>query len=175
MARLPRIFVAGCSYHIDQRGNNREPCFHYEPDYKAYLAFLKDSAELNDVEIHAFVLMTNHVHILLTPKYDGGLSCMMQSLGRKYVRYFNYTYGRTGTLWEGRFKSSVVDSERYLLTVYRYIELNPVRASMVPHAADYPCTSYQCNGVGRAISLITPHQEYLALGRTEKSTLLAYK
>jgi putative transposase len=163
MARLPRIYLQGCSYHIVQRGNNREPCFYSEQDYATYLTFLKDSAEMHGVEIHAYVLMTNHVHMLVTPIGDGDISRMMQSLGRKYVRYFNAMYQRTGTLWEGRFKSSVVDSERYLLTVYRYIELNPVRAGMVLHASEYSWSSFQYNGAGREVQLITPHQEYLRL------------
>jgi putative transposase len=175
MARLPRIYFPGCSYNIIQRGNNREPCFYAEQDYATYLGHLKDSAELSGVAIHAYVLMTNHVHMLVTPIGEGGVSRMMQSLGRKYVRYFNSAYQRTGTLWEGRFKSSVVDSERYLLAVYRYIELNPVRAGMVDHAGEYPWSSYQYNAVGRNVSLINPHQEYLRLGKTDINRQHAYR
>jgi putative transposase len=175
MARLPRIFIPGCSYHVIQRGNNKDPCFYSEADYKAYLSFLKVSSANNNVKIHAYVLMTNHVHLLVTPKQDGDISRMMQSLGRKYVRQFNFLYGRTGTLWEGRFKLSIVDTERYLLTVYRYIELNPVRANMVNHASEYPWSSYLYNSVGRKISLITPHREYLSLGTTDNARQLAYR
>jgi len=175
MARLPRIFIQGCSYHIVQRGNNREPCFYTEQDYATYLTYLKDSAESSGVAIHAYVLMTNHVHILVTPMGDGDISRMMQSLGRKYVRYFNSAHQRTGTLWEGRFKSSVVETERYLLTVYRYIELNPVRAGMVVHASEYPWSSFQHNGVGRQIKLITPHNEYLKLDKNSEKRQQIYR
>jgi len=175
MARLPRIYIQGCSYHLVQRGNNREPCFYTEQDYATYLSCIKESAEVNGVAIHAYVLMTNHVHMLATPIGSGDISRMMQSLGRKYVRYFNLTYQRTGTLWEGRFKSSVVDSERYLLTLYRYIELNPVRAGMVSHASEYPWSSFQFNGAGRDVQLITPHAEYLKLGIDNGKRQKAYR
>jgi putative transposase len=119
MARLPRLYLPGCAQHVIQRGNNREACFYDEADYKAYLSFLKDAATKYQVAIHAFVLMTNHVHLLVTPSDEQGISRMMQAQGRKYVQYFNFTYGRTGTLWEGRYKSTLVDSDSYLLTVYR--------------------------------------------------------
>jgi putative transposase len=138
MARLPRLYAPGCAQHIIQRGNNRDACFFSEKDYAVYLDTLKEYAKQYCVEIHAFVLMTNHVHLPITPQSKTGVSKMMQSIGRYYVRYVNNTYKRTGTLWEGRYKSTLVDSERYLLTVYRYIELNPVRASMVETAGDYP-------------------------------------
>ena len=175
MARLPRVYIPGCSYHIVQRGNNREPCFYTEQDYATYLNYLKDSAEINSIAIHAYVLMTNHVHMLVTPMGNGDISRMMQSLGRKYVRYFNASYKRTGTLWEGRFKSNVVDSSRYLLIVYRYIELNPVRAGMVKHASEYPWSSFQSNGAGKQIALITPHAEYSNLGRSDKQKQKRYR
>jgi putative transposase len=175
MARLPRLYLPGCAQHIIQRGNNREPCFYDEADYKAYLSFLKDAAAKYQVAIHAFVLMTNHVHLLATPANENGVSRMMQALGRKYVQYFNYTYVRTGTLWEGRYKSTLVDSENYLLTVYRYIELNPVRASMVGHASDYPWSSYHCNALGKAIQLITPHSLYLQLGNSSEERQKYYR
>lgn len=164
MARLPRPYLSGCAQHLIQRGNNRTACFYDDTDHSAYLAFLKDAAEQYRVSIHAFVLMTNHVHLLATPQSETGVSRMMQALGRRYVRYFNHVHGRTGTLWEGRYKSTVVDTETYLLTVYRYIELNPVRAGMVEHASEYPWTSYQYNAVGKDIRLISPHPQYLALG-----------
>jgi putative transposase len=175
MARLPRIYIQGCSYHIVQRGNNREPCFYTEQDYATYLRYLKDSAESCGVAIHAYVLMTNHVHMLVTPMEGGDISRMMQSLGRKYVRYFNAVHQRTGTLWEGRFKSSVVETARYLLTVYRYIELNPVRAGMVVHASEYPWSSFQYNGAGCEIKLITPHNEYLKLDKNSEKRQQTYR
>lgn len=141
MARLPRLYLPGCAQHVVQRGNNREACFYDEVDYKAYLSFLKDSAAKYRVAIHAFVLMTNHVHILVTPDDAQGVGRMMQAQGRKYVQYFNYTHDRTGTLWEGRYKSTLVDADNYLLKVYRYIELNPVRAWwLMPLSTPGPAT-----------------------------------
>jgi putative transposase len=175
MARLPRLYLEGCAQHVIQRGNNREACFYDEADYKAYLSFLAEAAEKYQVSIHAFVLMTNHVHLLATPSSEQGISRMMQALGRKYVQYFNFSYGRTGTLWEGRYKSTLVDSERYLLTVYQYIELNPVRAGMVQHAAEYTWSSYRHNGVGKRVRLITEHSEYQRLGKTDKIRQQQYR
>ena len=172
MARLPRLYLPGCAQHVIQRGNNREACFYNETDYKAYLSFLKDAAVKYQVAIHAFVLMTNHVHLLVTPENEHSVSRMMQAQGRKYVQYFNYTYGRSGTLWEGRYKSTVVDADNYLLTVYRYIELNPVRAEMVNHAADYPWPSYRGNAMGKPIQLLTPHVLYHQLGKKTMSDKL---
>ena len=175
MARLPRLFLPGCAQHVIQRGNNREACFYSEADYKAYLAFLKDVATKYDVAIHAFVLMTNHVHLLVTPCDEQGVSRMMQAQGRKYVQHFNFTHGRTGTLWEGRYKSTLVDADNYLLTVYRYIELNPVRASMVAHASEYPWSSYQANALGKPIQLLTPHLLYRRLGKSAEERQTAYR
>ncbi len=175
MARLPRPYLPGCPQHVIQRGNNREACFHETADYKAYLSFLKDAAAKYRVAIHAFVLMTNHVHMLVTPGDEQGVSRMMQAQGRKYVQYFNFVRGRTGTLWEGRYKSTLVDTESYLLTVYRYIELNPVRAAMVSHAADHPWSSYQANALGKRIELLTPHRLYTRLGRTREERQAAYR
>ncbi|HEX5792946.1 MAG TPA: transposase [Rheinheimera sp.] len=175
MARLPRLYLPGCAQHVIQRGNNREACFYAEADYKAYLSFLKDAAAKYQVAIHAFVLMTNHVHLLLTPQSEQGVSRMMQAQGRKYVQYVNYTYRRTGTLWEGRYKSTVVDADNYLLTVYRYIELNPVRAKMVTHAEEYPWSSYQRNALGKPIQLLTPHALYSQLGKTDSERQTAYR
>lgn len=175
MARLPRLYFPGCAQHVIQRGNNREACFYDEADYKAYLSFLKEAAIKYQVAIHAFVLMTNHVHLLATPRDEQGISRLMQAQGRKYVQYFNFTHGRTGTLWEGRYKSTLVDSDSYLLTVYRYIELNPVRAGMVSHASEYPWSSYQLNALGKPIQLLTPHALYLQLGKTEAERQDAYR
>ncbi|UTA47809.1 transposase [Simiduia sp. 21SJ11W-1] len=175
MARLPRLYLPGCAQHVIQRGNNREACFYDEADYRAYLSFLKDAAAKYDVAIHAFVLMTNHVHLLATPSSEQSVSRMMQALGRKYVQYFNFTYNRTGTLWEGRYKSTLVSENNYLLTVYRYIELNPVRANMVAHAADYPWSSYQGNALGKPIQLLTAHPLYNQLGKNNADRQKAYR
>jgi len=175
MARLKRVSLVGVPQHIIQRGNNRQVCFASEADNKAYLNWLKEYSKKYQVDIHAWVLMTNHIHILCTPQKIDAISQMMQALGRMYVRYFNYTYQRTGTLWEGRFKSSLIQSERYLLEVYRYIELNPVRANMVIDAGEYSWSSYQCNGLGKTSELLTPHPEYLALGATKKKRQENYR
>ena len=175
MARRPRIYVPGVAHHVIQRGNNREACFYDESDYKAYLSHLLEVAQQFKVALHAFVLMTNHVHLLATPSNEIALGKMMQALGRRYVQYFNHKHSRTGTLWEGRYKSTLVQTEHYLLTVYRYIELNPVRANMVQHASEYPWSSYRFNAVGLNIQLITPHAEYIKLGATPDTRQKAYR
>ena len=163
MARKARFLPVGIPQHIIQRGNNRQICFAGEEDFKAYIHWLKEYSEKHQVAVHAWVLMTNHAHLLCTPNRVDGVSKMMQSLGRSYVRYFNYRYQRTGTLWEGRFKACLVNAPEYLFHLYRYIELNPVRAMMVEDPADYVWSSYQCNGLGRESSLLTPHELYLEL------------
>lgn len=137
MARLPRFDVPGVAQHVVQRGNDRLPCFAADLDYVRYLQDLRDVARENRCAIHAYVLMTNHVHLLVTPTTAGAVGRMMQALGRRYVSYFNGQYHRTGTLWEGRYKSCLVDSEDYVLRCYRYIELNPLRARMVESPAAY--------------------------------------
>lgn len=165
MARLARLSPVGIPQHIIQRGNNRQACFCCDQDFIAYAGWLKEYARKHYVDIHAWVLMTNHVHLLVTPQTEEGVSKLMQSLGRMYVRYFNREYKRTGTLWEGRFKSCLVQSEDYLLQCYRYIKLNPVRAGMVEDPAEYIWSSYQCNALGKQSTLIKPHDEYLRLGK----------
>jgi putative transposase len=166
MARAKRLNIPDVPQHVIQRGNNKQVCFFSELDYRVYLSKLKEYSEKYAVAIHAFVLMTNHVHLLATPTTAKGISDLMQNLGRYYVWHVNQRYQRTGTLWEGRFKSELVDSELYLLQVSRYIELNPVRAFMVADPADYPWSSYQANALGKSIQLLTPHPCYLALGAT---------
>jgi putative transposase len=175
MARLPRLYMAGCPQHIVQRGNNRQVCFFADEDYAFYLDKLYKASEKYQVAIHAFVLMTNHVHLLATPSDETSISLMMQSVGRSYVGYVNHTYQRTGTLWEGRYKSTLVDCDRYLMTVSRYIELNPVRAGMVDHASEYPWSSYQYNAAGKEIKLITPHDLYMQLGKTLLQRQASYR
>ena len=175
MARMPRLYIEGCAQHVIQRGNNRSACFFSEADYAFYLQKLKEASEANDVKIHAFILMTNHVHLLLTPSDQYGVSRVMQSLGRNYVKYINLTYKRTGTLWEGRFKSCLVASDKYFLRVSRYIELNPVRANMVELPGEYPWSSYRHNAMGINISLIKEHYLYHQLGKTKAQRLMAYR
>ncbi len=165
MARSPRISPAGIPLHIVQRGNNRQACFRNRRDYEKYLFHLRETSEAYQVAVHAYVLMNNHVHMLVTPSGDHSVGGMMQALGRRYVRYFNDSYKRTGGLWEGRFRSCLVDSDRYLLACYRYIENNPVRAEIVETAADYEWSSYHANGLGEPSEIITPHADYLALAQ----------
>lgn len=164
MARRRRACPAGVPEHVIQRGNDRRICFGCDEDFAAYAHWLREAAERFEVGIHAWVLMTNHVHLLATPERENGLSRMMQQLGRRYVRYFNHRYGRSGTLWEGRFKACLVQESGYLLGCYRYIELNPVRAGMVVDPAEYRWSSYRANALGVESTLCTPHPEYLALG-----------
>lgn len=164
MARQPRIDLPGLPQHIIQRGNNRQACFFTASDYQYYLHCLHVAAQKYACPVHAYVLMTNHVHLLATGAEMGAIGRMMQSVGRRYVRYLNSTYQRTGTLWEGRFKSCLVDAERYLFVCYRYIELNPVRARMVADPGDYQWSSFRCNALGREDEIIAPHACYLSLG-----------
>ena len=175
MPRKPRFVLPSEPQHIIIRGINREPIFYDDADYRYYLNKLKEAVDKHDCELHAYVLMTNHVHLLLTPKTEHGISKTIQMLGRYYVQYFNYTYGRTGTLWEGRYKSTMIDTEHYLLTCYRYIELNPVRAQMVNHPSEYPWSSYRSNGVGQSNPLIKAHYKYEELGRTEDERQQSYR
>ncbi|MFN2308665.1 MAG: transposase, partial [Gammaproteobacteria bacterium] len=175
MARLPRYFVPGQPLHIIQRGNNREPIFASDDDYRFYLDCLIDAADQRGLAVHAYVLMTNHVHLLATPDTDTSVGKTLQSVGRRYVQYFNHTYQRTGTLWEGRYKATLIDSEAYLLTCMRYIELNPARAGMVDHPPDYPWSSYARNARGAAQPLVTPHSLYRRLGRTDSERQSAYR
>ena len=175
MARLARVAPVGVPQHIIQRGNDRQACFAGEEDMKAYLNWLKEMSKKHKVDVHAWVLMTNHVHLLCTPQEKNAVSRMMQSIGRMYVRYYNYTYQRSGTLWEGRYKSCLVQSERYLLEVYRYIELNPVRANMIAEPSDYSWSSYAINALGVESDLQAPHPEYIALGKTKAERLNNYR
>lgn len=175
MARKPRFSLPGVPQHVIQRGNNREPCFYAEDDYHRYLGDLKEAQERNDCRLHAYVLMTNHVYLLLTPMAEHGVSHLMQDVGRKYVRYINHIYRRSGTLWEGRYKASLIDSEAYLLTCMRYIELNPLRANMVAHPGEYRWSSYTCNAHGKDNALLTPHPLYKQLGADPASCQHAYR
>ena len=175
MARLPRKGPKGIPQHVIQRGNNRQLCFASEQDFACYAHWLEEYSMKFEVDIHAWVFMTNHVHLLATPNKDGAISLLMQALGRRYVGYFNREYRRSGTLWEGRFKSSLVQTEMYLLQCQRYIELNPVRANMVDDPGDYRWSSYQINALGKLSSLCTHHREYLLLGRDKQERIETYR
>lgn len=178
MARLPRYVIPGQPQHIILRGNNRQAIFAAEADYQFFRDAMIDAAHTHGLLIHAYVWMTNHVHLLATPELQNSISKVFQSVGRKYVQYFNYTYRRSGTLWEGRYRATVVDSEAYLLTLMRYIELNPVRAGMVGHPMDYPWSSYACNARGETglnADWLTPHEEYLRLERNAANRQSVYR
>ena len=177
MARLPRFVIPGQPQHVIVRGNNREAIFYAEADYQFYLEKLKQACDKHQCDLHSYVLMTNHVHLLITPHTQDGLSKALQMIGRYYVQYFNFTYERTGTLFEGRYKATVIDSEHYLLSCYRYIELNPVRAAMVAHPGEYPWSSYAINALGKedVRELVTPHKEYLLLDSNPIKRQAAYR
>jgi putative transposase len=144
-------------------------------DYRFFHHCLANAARRHRCLVHAYVLMTNHVHLLITPASRDGIGRMMQSVGRRYVQYFNNRYGRTGTLWEGRYRATLIDTDQYLLTCYRYIELNPVRAGLVTHPAAYPWSSYAANALGDDDSLLTPHALYLGLDRDAANRRSVYR
>lgn len=175
MPRRPRIQLAGIPMHLVQRGINREPCFFAEEDYHCYLHWLQKSAADWHCAIHAYVLMTNHVHLLITAERPDGPARLMQSLGRRYVQYINRAYRRSGSLWEGRYKSSAVQAEAYLFTCMRYIELNPVRAGMVSDPAHYRWSSYRYNGLGQADERLVAHPLYQSLGHNAEERRASYR
>jgi putative transposase len=160
---------------VIQRGNNRSACFAGERENRVYLALLDELAELHACSVHGYVLMTNHVHMLLTPDRDDSVSVLMKHLGQRYVQYVNRKHSRTGSLWNGRFKSCVVDSERYLLTCLRYIELNPVRAGMVRHPGEYLWSSYGTNAEGKPSDFLVPHPSFTALASSDEERRRTYR
>ena len=174
MARLPRLTLAGYPHHIIQRGNNRQPIFAAVADYQYLLHLFDENAKKFDVDVHAYVLMTNHFHLLATPKTDTGLPLLMQAVGRSYVRYFNHQQGRSGSLWEGRYRSTLIQTDRYLLACMAYIDLNPVRAGMVAEASDYPWSSHGFYVGARSDKLITPHALVWDLANTPFAREAAY-
>lgn len=174
MPRKPRMYLPGVPCHIIQRGNNRDATFFAEQDYQFYLECLRDAKDKYNVDVHAYVLMTNHVHLLMTPSTKESISLVMQSVGRRYVQYVNLEYRRTGTLWESRHKASIVDAEHYLLACSRYIELNPVNANMVKHPADYKWSSYKRNAQGEPDVVISSHEIYSRLGLSNDDRRQAY-
>ena len=174
MSRLPRLTVSGYPHHIIQRGNNRQPIFVDREDYERLLVELKQQADRHQVAVHAYVLMSNHLHLLVTPETADGVPLMMQGVGRAYVRWFNRRHGRSGTLWEGRYRSTLIEAERYLLACMAYIDLNPVRAGMVAAPADYPWSSCAHLVGQRADPLLKPHALYWAMGNTPFAREHAY-
>jgi putative transposase len=175
MARKPRFTLPGYPQHIIQRGLDRQACFFAVEDYRLYLELMQEAAGKYDCHVHAYVLMTNHVHMLVTPQQSLGVSFMMQRLAQRYVRTMNSTYRRTGTLWDGRYKAGLVDTGRYLLTCMRYIELNPVRATMVSHPAEYAWSSYRHNGQGSPDKVIKSHPFYIQLDKQQQKRCAAYR
>lgn len=174
MARLPRLTVAGYPHHIIQRGNDRQPIVRDDQDRQRLLDLWTEHAKTFKVAIHAWVIMDNHFHLLATPETQEGLPQMMQAVGRAYVRYFNVRHKRTGTLWEGRYRSTLIESERYLLACMVYIDLNPVRAGMVGRPEDFRWSSYR-HSIGQlGDKLVTPHALYWALGNTPFAREAAY-
>ena len=163
MPRQARLIIPDVALHVVQRGHNRRDCFHHETDYLVYLANLRELAQKTACALHAYCLMTNHVHLFLTPSRRDGCARLMRSLGQRYVQYFNRRYERRGTLWEGRFFSCLVDSGEYVLATYRYVERNPVKAHMVASPAAYPWSSHAGNAGQVENRLLTPHPAYVGL------------
>jgi putative transposase len=175
MARLPRFVLPGYPQHVLQRGNNRQQILIDESDYWFLWERLLAAAEKFQCDVHAYVLMPNHFHLLVTPWQEDGIGKLMQYVGRYYVQYFNRRADRTGTLWEGRYRATLVDPRHYLLPCSRYLELNPVRTGLVERPADYEWSSYGCNAEGAEDNLVTPHAEYRRLGRSLKARQSAYR
>ena len=174
MARLPRLTLAGYPHHVIQRGNNRQPIFATTADYLHLLALLDENTKKFNVDVHAYVLMTNHFHLLVTPETDKGLPLLMQAVGRSYVRYFNDRQSRSGTLWEGRYRSTLIETDRYLLACMAYIDLNPVRAGLVAEAHEYAWSSHSFYVGERSDKLITPHGLFWNLANTPFGREVAY-
>lgn len=175
MPRRPRVIIPNTPQHLIQRGNNRQACFYTDEDYQFYLEWLKEYSDKAECSIHAYVLMTNHVHLLVSTEKTDAVGTMMKALGQRYVQYINKSYRRSGTLWEGRFRSCPIQAETYLFSCQRYIELNPVRANMVNHPAEYKWSSYAANVQGEATMLIKPHPLYNALGDDAAKRQSAYR
>jgi putative transposase len=175
MPRRPRIDLPGNPQHIIQRGVDRQPVFFADADCSFYLDWLATYSQKRGILLHAYCLMTNHIHLVLTAPTAAELGGLMQDMGRRYVQYVNRSYQRSGGLWEGRYKSSYIQTERYLLTCQRYVELNPVRAEMVKAPGEYRWSSYRANALGEANPLVTPHHVYLGLGAIPENRLQAYR
>jgi putative transposase len=175
MPRRSRIMLPDVPVHIVQRGNNRQQCFYEEQDRSFYLFHLARLLRPVGCVLHAYCLMTNHVHLLVTSLHKEGCARLMKHLGQLHTQYVNRNYGRSGTLWEGRFRSCVVQAEDYLLACYRYIESNPVRAGVSTHPSDYAWSSYRANAEGAPDALVTPHAEFQRLGRTDAERRHAYR
>jgi len=175
MPRQARLVLSDVALHVIQRGHNRGTCFKHDSDRLVYLSMLHDLSSKSGCALHAYCLMNNHVHLLLTPGHERACAMLMRKLGQRYVQYFNHRYERSGTLWEGRFRSCLVDSAQYVLACHRYIELNPVRAGMVDSAAAYPWSSHRANAGYVEDRSLSPHPEYLALSHVDASRQTVYR
>lgn len=175
MPRLPRLAPPGIPQHVVQRGGSGQPVFLAAADYRFFLGALREAAEDSGCSIHAYVLMVNHVHLLATPHHEGSLSRMMQGVGRDYVRHFNRAHRRSGTLWGGRFRATIVEPGRYLLACMRYIELDPVRARLATSPGAYPWSSFRSNAQGVASGLLSPHAVYQGLATTRAARERCYR
>ncbi|SFV02811.1 transposase [Pseudoduganella namucuonensis] len=175
MPRRPRLILPRTPLHLIQRGNNRQPCFHSDSDYLVYLEWLKEHADGTGCAVHSYALMSNHVHLLISFDDEAAPGALMKAQGQRYTQYFNWRYGRSGSLWDGRYKSCVVQEEGYLLECQRYIEKNPVRAGMVDFPAQYRWSSYRCNAEGKADALVRPHAVYQRLGKDARERQQAYR
>lgn len=174
MARKPRMFLDAMPYHIINRGHNRMHCFSSEVDKRIFFNMLCEKLTAFSVKLHAYVLMSNHYHLLLTPENGSELPHFMQCLGRKYAAYYNTTNARTGTVWDGKYFASAIETDYYLLACYRYIELNPVRAGLAQSPAGFAWSSFQTNACGKHSDMIVPHATYQALGDNALARLKAY-
>jgi putative transposase len=175
MPRRARLALPNVPLHLIQRGNNHQACFFTDEDYRFYLDWLTEHAGTTGCRVHAYVLMSNHVHLLITAERVQAAGALMKALGQRYVQYVNRNYRRSGTLWEGRFRSCPIQEEAYLLACQRYIELNPVRANMVAHPAEYRWSSYRANAQGATDALVNPHPLYTALGLDAAGRQAAYR
>lgn len=175
MPRKPRFYVPGMPVHVMQRGHNREAVFFSEQDYLEYLRCLKHAADQYGCKIHGYVLMTNHIHLLVSPENKDSIGQLFQGLGRHYVRYINETYDRQGGLWEGRYKGNIIQSQTYLLACMRYIEMNPVRAGMVDHPEKYRWSSYTANALGADNAILSEHEEYINLATSSDQRQKVYQ
>lgn len=175
MPRRLRMYIPGFAYHIVQRGNNRCTCFLEVEDYLLYLQLMREVIPRYGADLHAYCLMTNHVHLLISPEHDDSISNIMKVVCGRYAQHINRKYGRTGTLWEGRHKASAVDTENYLLKCYRYIEFNPIAARMVQRPEEYSWSSYHANAWGDANDLVSPHEVYFLLGENRDDRCCQYR
>jgi putative transposase len=175
MARLPRYFAPGQPQHLIQRGNDRQKIFRSADDYAVFYECLVDAADRYGCAVHAYILMPTHMHLLATPKTEQSLPRALQSVGRRYVQYFNETYSHAGTLWEGRYRATILEPAHYLLTCMRYVELNPVRKKLAKRPDDYFWSSYHAHASGEPDDLLSDHAVYQALGKTESSRHKAYR